>query len=241
MNDFIHSNLKRISLLIAVLAPFLCAPSFAGQSDMQLAPEEIAECKIALRMVTSADFLTQNRQTLPELQGINQDDLAQTESQFLKAQIKTSNDPAQFCESIIRHNLNLKNAYHLPSVCDEFMPFLKKSFEERFGGKPNHVAIVNKKMADNIVDMLILSEIEPSHLIKRCEVGLKVMQVDLEDRHLREKYPLPASCELFFAEMEKAMILPSEFKTIQRQRVIFAIENKDDPERLVEICNEISK
>jgi len=85
-----------------------------------------------------------------------------------------------------------------------------------------------------------MNETAPDKLVTRCEVGIKVMHVDLNDKHLKEKYPLPVTCEVFFAEMEKTLILPSQLETIKRQRVIFAIENKDTPEKLDEICEEIT-
>jgi len=66
------------------------------------------------------------------------------------------------------------------------------------------------------------------------------MHVDINDKHLEEKYPLPPSCEAFFADMEKTLLLPSQLITLKRQRVIFAIENKNTPEKLHEICEEIS-
>ena len=200
-----------------------------------------AECKVALRIISSPDYIKDHHGEIPDDGKMSEQDLSNFVTHLFMESIKKSDDQEQFCTNTVRDNLTYTNAYHLPEKCMEFLPLLKKSFEERIAYKKETVKSVDMRMNGAIADMLILDEIAPDKLLSRCEVGLKVMQVNLHDKHLKEKYPLPPTCEVFFDQMEKSMILPAQLETIQRQRVIFAIENKDTPEKLVEICEEISK
>ena len=209
----------------------------AAEYDEQFPPE----CKVALRIITSPEYLQKNKAASPELNNLDNDSALNSVAATFKQAVSDADDKEQFCATKVRKNLSYTSAYNFPQQCVEFIPLLRKSFEDRVAIKTDKNNGVQRKMDEAILEMLVLDEIDPPKLIQRCEVGTKVMHVNLKDTHLREKYPLPASCEVFFAEMEKLMTLPAEFETIQRQRVIFAIENKDTPEKLVQICDEISK
>lgn len=211
--------------------------AYAVEVDASFPPE----CKIALRIITSPEYLQKNKAEFPELKNLGQDGMVNFMTSAFQQAVRNSADQEQFCANKIRTNLSYTSAYNFPRQCVEFMPLLKKSFEDRVAFKEEKNTSVQRKMNEAILEMLVLDEINPAKLIERCDVGIKVMRVNLKDTHLREKYPLPASCEVFFSEMEKVMTLPSQFETIQRQRVIFAIENRKTPEKLVEICDEISK
>ncbi len=205
------------------------------------AEASLPECKVALRILTSAEYLQQNRSQFPDLINPDQQQLVDAMTRSFNESLQSSSDQEQLCVNTIRRNLAITSAYQLPPACTEFLPQLKKSFTERVALKGNASKIVDKQMADATVEMLILGEIEPAKLLQRCNVGMEVMRVNLKDAHLRERYPLPAACEVFFAEMEKTMILPAQYETIQRQRVIFALENKTTPDKLIDICEQISK
>ncbi|PRC91511.1 hypothetical protein [Solimicrobium silvestre] len=231
---------RALSILAASLVASLLM-NVARAEQLGEHPVLPTECQIALRIVTSPEYLQKNHSKIPELKNLDEAGMVTAMTNSLMESIKNAPDQEQFCATKIRQNLAYSSAYHFPKQCVDFLPLLKKSFEDRVAFKTDRSDSAQQKMNNAIVEMLVLDETDPAKLVQRCDVGIQVMQVNLNDKHLREKYPLPAACEVFFADMEKAMILPSQFETIQRQRVIFSIENKDTPERLDEICDEISK
>jgi len=198
------------------------------------------ECKIALRLISSPDYVHDHQGEIPDAEKMDEDAKIDFVAKLFKDTVGKSDDQPQFCTNTIRDNLHYTNAYHLPSQCSTFLPLLKKSFEEKAPYTKDMANSVQQKMNDSIIDMLILDDTAPDKLVTRCEVGIQVMQVDLNDKHLKEKYPLPVTCEVFFDEMERKLILPAQLETIKRQRVLFAIENKNTPEKLDEICEEIT-
>lgn len=198
------------------------------------------ECKVALRLVTSPGYVKDHEDEIPDAEKMDENSKIKFVANLFKDTINQNDDQALYCTNTIYENLHDTNAWHLPKQCVEFLPLLKKSFEEKIAYTKNQQNFVQQKMNESIADMLIMDEAEPDKLVGRCEVGLEVMRVDLNDKHLKEKYPLPVTCEVFFDEMEKNLILPAQLKTVKRQRVIFAIENKNTPEKLNEICEEIT-
>jgi len=231
----IRRLLTLLTLLTLPLLWALCNPAHAAEAAMP------PECKIALRFITSPDYIRDHQGEIPDAGAM--DDAAKVSflTNLFEETVKKADHQEQFCTGTIQDNLHYSNAYHLPAVCVEFLPLLKKSFDEKVSYKKDLPLLAKQKTDEAIVDMLILDETAPDKLLQRCEVGIQVMHVNLDDKHLKQKYPLPATCEALFEEMEKSLILPSELETIRRQRVIFAIENKDTPKKLVDICEEISK
>ncbi len=228
-------------LLNGIIAGLLLCLTVVCHAESAYEHAVSPECTVALRIVSSPDYIKDHHGEIPDDGSMNEQDLSTFVKNLFMESVKKSADQELFCTNTIRDNLRYTSAYHLPETCTEFLPSLKKSFEDRIAYKKETPKSVELRMNGAIADMLILQEIAPEQLLSRCDVGLKVMQVNLHDRHLKEKYPLPPTCEVFFEQMEKSMILPAQLETIQRQRVIFAIENRDTPEKLVEICEEISK
>ena len=195
-----------------------------------------AACKVALRIITGPDYLKDHRGEIPDAENMDENHLIEFVANLFTETAKKAEDEELYCSNTIRDNLSYTKAYHFPQQCVEFIPLLKKSFEDKITYTKDIPNFVQQKMNDSLVEMLIMDETAPEKLVSRCEIGIQVMHVDLNDKHLKEKYPLPVTCEAFFAEMEKSMILPSQLETIKRQRVIFAIENKNTPEKLDQIC-----
>lgn len=220
------------------LAALLCLSACPAHAAEEIT---LPECKIALRLLTSPDYINNHQGEIPDVQNMDENAKISFVAKLFRESVSKAEHQDQFCIGTIRDNLKYTNAYHFPNPCPEFLPLLKKSFEEKVSYKKDLPNFVKQKMDESIVDMLILDETAPEKLVQRCSVGIQVMQVNLSDKHLKQKYPLPATCEALFDEMEKSMILPSELETIHRQRVIFALENKDTPKKLVEICEEISR
>jgi hypothetical protein len=217
-------------------SPAQTAPTSPGNSGAAL-----PECKVALRMVTSTDYLRDHSGEIPDADKLDDDAKAAFVADLFRKTVGGIDQPGQYCTNTIHDNLRYTSTYHLPQQCMDFMPLLKKNFEDKVEYKKDQDQFVQQKLDETVMDMLVLDETAPQQLVQRCEVGIKVMQVDLNDRHLKEKYPLPVACEVMFAEMEKSMILPSQLETIRRQRVLFVIENRDNPKKLDEICDEITK
>lgn len=224
---------SRLTALIAL--SFLFNPVQAAEDNT------LPECKVALRLITSPDYIRDHQGEIPDANTMDENAKVSFVANLFKENISKADQQEQFCTATIRDNLGYTNAYHLPHQCVEFLPLLKKSFEDKVSYKKDLPNFARLKMEESIVDMLILDETAPERLVQRCEVGTQVMHVNLNDKHLKQKYPLPPACEALFDDMEKSVILPSELETIRRQRVIFAIENKDTPKKLVDICEEISK
>ena len=227
------SHFFTLTLLFCLTA--LHSPAYAAAQTM--APE----CKIALRIITSPDYIRDHQGEMPDATSLDENAKINMVASLFNATLSKTDNQEQYCTNTIRDNLGYSNAYHLPQQCLDFLPLLKKSFEEKISYKKDLPNFVKNKMDESVLDMLILDETAPQQLVQRCETGVKVMRIDLNDKHLKEKYPLPVTCEVLFADMEKTKILPSELETIRRQRVIFAIENKDTPKKLEEICEEISR
>lgn len=228
------------TLRFIILAAFV---AFGCKAQAATTNEQVglsAECRVAMRLVTSPDYVKDHHGEIPDEGTMDENSKLQFVARLFEQSISKAADPVQFCSNTIQQNLSYTNAYHLPKQCVDFLPLLKTSFEEKVSYTKGMDASVKQKMDDALVEMLILDETAPDKLISRCEVGIQVMHVDLNDKHLKEKYPLPVSCEVFFADMEKSLILPSQLDTIKRQRVIFALENKNTPKKLDEICEEIS-
>jgi len=220
---------------------FLIATQFDVRADPANEHTVLSvECKVALHFVTNPEYIKEHQGEIPDAEKMDDNAKMAFVENLFKETVKKTDDADQYCNNTIKENLHYTNAYHFPKQCVEFLPLLKKSFEDKISYTKDIPNFVQQKMDDSIADMLIMDEIAPDKLITRCEVGIKVMHVDLNDKHLKEKYPLPVTCEVFFADMEKTLILPSQLETIKRQRVIFAIENKDTPEKLDEICEEIT-
>ena len=203
--------------------------------------DQPVECKIALRIITSPAYLSRHSGEIPDADQRDDNDKAAFVTHLFQDSIKKTANQEQFCANTIRDNLPDTNTWHLPKPCGDFLPLLKKSFEDKVSYKKDQPNFVRQKMDESIIDMLVMEETDAAGLVQRCEVGIEVMQIDLNDKHLKEKYPLPATCEALFADMEKTLILPSELETMRRQRVIFAVENKNTPKKLEQICDEISK
>lgn len=229
--------------ILACLAFFLLlAAQFSiHATSVNASPALPAECKIALRLVTSPDYVEDHWGEIPDAEKMDESSQIEFVANLFKDTLNKTDDEVQYCTNTLRENLRYTNAYHFPQQCVEFLPLLKKSFEEKISYTKDIPNFVQQKMDDSIIDMLIMDETAPDQLATRCEVGIQVMHVDLNDKHLKEKYPLPVTCEAFFDEMEKSLILPSQLETIKRQRVIFALENKNSPEKLNEICAEITR
>lgn len=226
--------------LTIVFSILTCCATLANAAPANEHPV-LPECQVALRIITSPEYLQKNRNEISELKNLDEAGMVNAMTNSFTTSANNAPDREQFCMDKIRQNLAYTSAYNFPKSCVDFLPLLKKSFEDRAPYKGNIANSVQQKMDDATTEMLVLDKTDPAKLVQRCEVGIQVMQVNLNDKHLREKYPLPPTCELFFADMEKTMILPSQLETIQRQRVIFSIENKDTPEKLNQICEDISK
>jgi len=227
--------MKLARLFTLLLCCALCAHAACAQTETP------PECRVALRILTSPEYIKDHLGEIPDADKLDDEGKVQFVADLFNATSSKAEDPEQFCANTVRSNLSYSAAYHFPQQCLAFLPLLKKSFEDKISFKKDIPNFAQQKMNDAILEMLVLEEIAPEKLVQRCEVGIKVMQVDLGDKHLKQKYPLPVTCEVLFDAMEKTKILPSELDTIRRQRVIFAIENKDTPDRLNEICAEISK
>jgi len=204
-------------------------------------PDALPECKIALRILSSPAYIKDHQGEIPDAASMDETAKVNFVGELFRKTVSTAENQEQYCTNTIRETLSYSSAYHLPQACVEFLPLLKKSFEEKVSYKKDLPKFVKQKMDESLIDMLVLDETAPEKLVQRCEVGIKVMQVDLNDKHLKQKYPLPATCEALFLEMEKTLILPSELETLRRQRVIFAIENQDTPKNLEAICEDISR
>ena len=228
-----------LALTLLVFCLSLSLPvNAAPQNEKSVLPPE---CSIALRIVTSPEYLQKNPEQLTALNNLDMPAKISWMTASFKEDVRNASDQEQFCSQSVRSNLAYADIIPLPNPCGEFLPLLKKSFIERLSFKDGSKQTVQRQMDDARLEMLVLNEIAPAKLVQRCEVGIQVMQVNLNDRHLAEKYPLPPACEVFFADMEKVMVLPAQLQTIHRQRVIFALENKNTPDKLIEICEQISK
>ncbi len=236
-----HSLVAPFTLCCLVTLSMALGSFSAGAEPVNEHAVLPAACKVALRIVTSTDYIKDHHGEIPDAENMDDDHKSEFVEKLFIETAQKADDEDLYCSNTIRDNLSYTKAYHFPQQCVEFMPLLKKSFEEKIIFTKDIPNFVQQKMNDSLVEMLIMDETAPEKLVTRCEVGIQVMHVDLNDKHLKEKYPLPVTCEAFFADMEKSMILPSQLETIKRQRVIFAIENKDTPEKLDEICEEITK
>jgi hypothetical protein len=233
---FNHIVASAVSCLIVCLISFTA--SAEPVNEHAVLP---VACKVALRIITSPDYVKDHRGEIPDAEKMDENAQIEFVANLFNDTIKKTDDEELYCSNTIRDNLSYTSAYHFPQQCVEFLPLLKKSFEDKISYTKDIPNFVQQRMNDALVEMLIMDETAPEKLVARCEVGIQVMHVDLNDKHLKEKYPLPVTCEAFFTEMEKSMILPSQLDTIKRQRVIFAIENKNTPEKLDAICEEITK
>lgn len=232
--SFAFTAAVAVWLFVALSLP---VPSHAAST----APAASPECKVALRMITSPGYVRDHVGEIPDADTMSDDAKAAFIADLFRKSLTGVDKPEDFCANTIRENLRYNEAYDLPQQCVTFLPLLRKNFEEKIEMRKDLDQHIQKQMDESIVDMLLQDETDPAQLVTRCDVGIKVMQVDLNDRHLKQKYPLPVACEAMFAEMEKTMILPSQLNTIRRQRVLFAIENKDNPRKLDQICDEISR
>ena len=203
--------------------------------------EQPVECTIALRIISSPEYVSAHGGEIPDGDQMDSGSRTRFVTDLFKDSLSKAKDREQFCSNTIRDNLSYTGSDHFPKPCAAFMPLLKKSFEDKVSYKKDLQNTVEQRMNESLLDMLVLNETAPDQLARRCEVGIEVMQTDLHDRHLKEKFPLPAACEVLFADMEKTLLLPTELDTLRRQRVIFAVENKNTPEKLDAICNEISR
>lgn len=224
-----------VMLVVGWASPTLApAATVATSTDLPV-------CKVALRMVTSAAYIQAHRGEIPDVDTLNEAQQIDFISKLFRDSMTKSDDQELFCTNTVRDNLRTSQVINLPQKCTEFLPLLKKSFEEKIVYKTDGTRQVQSKMDDALTEMLVLGETTPEQLLARCEVGIEVMQVDLHDKHLAQRYPLPVVCEALFTDMEKTLILPAQLDTMRRQRVIFFLENKSTPEKLETLCQQISR
>lgn len=225
------------SLLFALTLPFNAVHAAPANEHAVLAPE----CKVALRLVTSPDYVSDHQGEIPDADKMDESSKGLFIGNVFRQSMARADSEEQFCGNTIRENLRYRTVIPFPPPCVEFIPLLKKSFDDKVAFTNEGASSVQNKMNDSLAEMLVLAETAPAQLVTRCEVGIKVMHVDLNDRHLKEKYPLPVTCEAFFNEIEKTLILPAQLETLKRQRVLLSIENKNTPKKMDEICEEMTR
>lgn len=237
--------MKYLRFLSLLSGAVLCLVGLTCVTPARSAPlaqsTDLPACKVALRIVTSPSYITAHLGEIPDADKLNETQQIEFVEKVFRESIAKNDDQELFCSNTVKDNLRYSEATHLPAACTEFLPLLKKSFEDKVAYKTDVAKQVQGKMDEALTEMLVLGESEPAQLIARCEVGLEVMRVDLKDKHLERRYPLPATCEALFADMEKTLILPAQLETLRRQRVIFFLENKNTPEKLEMLCQQISR
>ena len=235
-------QLRLLSILSTVALFFVGLTCIVPAQSAPVAPStDLPACKVALRIVTSPSYIQAHAGEIPDADKMNETRQIEFIEKLFRESIAKNDDQELFCTNTIKDNLRYSEATHLPSSCTKFLPLLRKSFEDKVVYRNELAKQVQSKMDDALTEMLVLGESEPAQLIARCDVGIEVMQVNLNDKHLERRYPLPATCEALFADMEKTLILPAQLETLRRQRVIFFLENKNTPEKLTLLCEQISR
>lgn len=233
--------MNRTHFLFLACALVLYLIGTSPQAGAAGQPVDQPACKVALRLLTSPAYIRAHLGEIPDADKLNETQQVDFISALFRDSVTKKEDQELFCTTTIKENLRYAAATPLPQTCAEFLPKLKKSFEAKAAYKTDVAKQVQSHMDDSLTEMLVLGETEPAQLLSRCQVGMEVMQVNLNDKHLAQRYPLPVSCEALFADMEKTLILPAQLETLRRQRVIFFLENKNTPEKLETLCQQISQ